>query len=218
MNLKRFLYALPNHKELETNAISIFKKLINDTNDLKSGVMTFEIYKNDDFFLILIEAQSGLALVNVLDKFNSETFTPKNTTNVDDFRSLERIFQKPLSEKQCPESNESFKRFIFTLELKPEDKLLETYKEIHKPNNIPAQVIANMDTIGVRDMELYLYNSQAFLIMDTHPGFDLEKDGNRWSNLPQEKEWQQYVAKFQKVNPEDKSTDKWINMQSIILK
>ena len=61
-------------------------------------------------------------------------------------------------------------------------------------------------------MEIYLLGYQAFLIMDTAADFDMKKDGVRWANLPREREWQEYVAKFQKVDLKSNSIEKWKSM------
>ncbi|MDY7396969.1 L-rhamnose mutarotase [Aureibaculum sp. 2210JD6-5] len=101
------------------------------------------------------------------------------------------------------------------LELRNDSELLKAYKDIHKPENIWPKILVNMDTIGIKNMELYLKNYQAFLLMDTTLGFDMEKDGERWVNLPREKEWQEYVAKFQKVDANSKAVEKWKVMKQI---
>lgn len=72
-----------------------------------------------------------------------------------------------------------------------------------------------MKTIDVKDMEIYLYGYQAFLIMDTTTSFDMGKEGELWGNLPREKEWQTYVVKFQKAGPKSKATEKWKLMTQI---
>ena len=102
-----------------------------------------------------------------------------------------------------------------TLELEDNIELLNTYKEIHKPHKVWPQIIENMNTIGIKDMELYLYNNTAFLIMDTPSNYNEQKDGEKWAHLPKEKEWQEYVAKFQKVDSKSKAIEKWKTMTLI---
>jgi L-rhamnose mutarotase len=52
-------------------------------------------------------------------------------------------------------------------------------------------------------------------MMDTERDFDMEKDGKSWALLPREAEWQEYVSKFQKVDPTSKALEKWKIMQNI---
>ena len=77
------------------------------------------------------------------------------------------------------------------------------------------QINKNMKSVGVKDMEIYIWNFRAFLIMDTKPEFDMQIDGEKWSKLPREKEWQKFVSKFQKVDPDSKAMEKWQGMKLI---
>lgn len=110
---------------------------------------------------------------------------------------------------------ENHKRYVLTLEIINDPELLKEYKKIHAMGQAWPEINNNMKSVGILDMEIYLWGYRAFLIMDTKEDFDMEKDGEKWSKLPREKEWQEYVAKFQKVNPESKATEKWVSMDQL---
>ena len=105
------------------------------------------------------------------------------------------------------------KRYVLTLEIMNDSSLRAEYIEIHSIGKAWPEITRNMKQVGVKDMEIYLDGYQAYLIMDTKKDFDFKKDGEAWSKLPRESEWQNYVAKFQKVDPQSKTTEKWLEMK-----
>ena len=128
---------------------------------------------------------------------------------------LERIFKKNSENPDLSSTTEAHKRFVMTLEIRNDPLLLKEYIEMHKPDKVWPQILKNMEIMGVLEMELYRCGYQAYLIMDMPLHFDMEKDGGYWAGLPKEQEWQNYVAKFQKVNPESKAVEKWNMMEYV---
>lgn len=126
---------------------------------------------------------------------------------------LNSIFKKKSGGNNLVKKNKEYLRTVMTLEIKNDPELLKAYIEIHKPNKIWPEVLDNMDVMGILDMEIYLWGYQAFMIMDTPTDFDMGQEGERWSKLPHEREWQHYVAKFQKIDPESKAVEKWKVME-----
>ena len=112
-----------------------------------------------------------------------------------------------------PRPPTEFARFVLTLEIINHPELAKEYVAVHAPGKAWPEITQNMKTVGIKEMELYLTGYRAFLIMDTKPDFDWDTDGEKWGTLPREKEWQSYVAKFQKTDPESKAAEKWKNMQ-----
>lgn len=170
-----------------------------------------EIYKISSVYLMIIQSlkndvnneKETLELLTSLQQ--TDNFFKKNNV-------LNCIFKK--EDNSTPIRD--YKRIVMSLELKNNPKLLSEYIAVHRKDKIWPQIIENMNTIGILDMSIYLYNYRAFLIMDAHLNFNLEKDGIQWANLPKEKEWQEYVAKFQKVNLMSKATEKWQVMTPLI--
>lgn len=158
--------------------------------------INLEIYRLLPDYLMVVQPS------NISD--NKKVKAQENVNNIKKSNALECIFSKG---DLMP--SESYKRFVMSLELVNDSQLLSEYKDIHSKDRIWPQIIDNMNTIGIHNMFIYIFNYKAFLIMDTKLCFDLEKEGERWACLPREQEWQAYVSKFQKVNPESNATEKW---------
>ncbi len=186
------------------------------------GIQNMEMFKNITYAFVIIDIKHQLditTLKNHLKKLPNKTKQTDLIENILESKTkqpLEKIFKMIPQKDNLVEIKQNYKRFVMTLELNnTDDTILNTYKHVHKPDQVWPEIINNMKTIGVKDMELYLDGYQVFLLMDTNLDFDMEKDGERWSNLPREKEWQNYVARFQKVDPKSKATEKWKLMKLI---
>ncbi len=185
------------------------------THFRETVVSNIEAYRTGGYHIILLDVQPQIYLEDII---NSLPVGSPMQWLIESERSvlLRRIFKKqPRPEGIVLEINE-YVRTVMTLELKNDPELLREYIEIHRPGNIWGQVLKNMDDIGILDMEIYLFDYRVFLIMDTRPDFDLEREGERWANMPQEREWQRFVAKFQKTDPDGKTVEKWRPMQKIV--
>lgn len=183
----------------------------------KLGVLVFEIYRKEETFFLLIDAEKHMnsfnlnrTLLEVSDEFQRFSFVSS---------PLERIYKLEQKEVYAPmdgqlkKSVAPFKRFVWTLLLEPD--LIEEYKRVHGMGQAWPEITANMKTVGVKDMEIYIHGSQVVLIMDTRPDFNLEEIGPKWQELPREEEWQTYVAKFQKTDPESSIQEKWQDMRQL---
>lgn len=201
--IKRYCFVLPYNNKAERFLLKVLEGLKESNLD----VVNVEYYKHGTIYFVLIDINSK---VKINFKEHLAKLARINVFDLSTIAFLDRIFEKKAKNKSyyCM-GNNSYKRFVMALEIENNKELLKEYKEIHKRDNLWPQILTNMDTVGIKDMELYLYNNQVFLVMDTNVAFDMEKDGERWSQLPQEKEWQEYVSKFQKVKPKSKAVEKW---------
>jgi len=103
----------------------------------------------------------------------------------------------------------SYKRFCKTLELKNNPELIEEYKHIHKKYNVWPEVTIGMKEVGIIDMEIYLFGTRLFMIMDTVPDFNHEKAMAELAKKPRQTEWEAFVSRFQESNGTEKTTEKW---------
>ena len=185
-----------------------------------TGIKGLNVYqKKNDYFMVIdtIPSFNEKALFLALQK--SEKF--KNYKNLfSNFdKTLERIYKLDQNaiysptEGQLKTNIEPYKRFVWTLLLEP--SLIDEYKRVHSMGMAWPEITNNMKSIGVKDMEIYIHNEQVMLIMDTILDFDLEVIGPKWQKLPREEEWQKYVAKFQKTDPESSIQEKWQDMELI---
>ena len=105
-------------------------------------------------------------------------------------------------------------RYCLALDLKDEARLIEEYKYWHKPGNIWKEIPEGIRQSGILDMEIYLLHNHLFMIMETIPGFDLERDMEFLSQQPRQNEWEEFVSRFQKVEA-DNPGKKWQLMERI---
>ena len=160
--------------------------------------------------------------LHIIDGSLDESFE-KLTENLDPHLSTdllkhhtERIFQKSPKAENISDRWQNSKQVVMTLEIQHDPQLLEEYKQVHMPERIWPQIIQNMDTMGVMDMELYAFGYRIFLMMEVPTTFNLNDEGKKWGSLPREQEWQNYVAKFQKTSPDNKIEEKWAMMEPFL--
>jgi len=112
-------------------------------------------------------------------------------------------------------SSAPVKRYCLTLDLKDDDALVREYKFWHTNEHIWPEIPKGIREVGILDMEIYLLGTRLFMIMETVPAFDFERDMARLAELPKQKEWEAFVAKFQRALPGAKSNEKWKAMDRI---
>lgn len=127
--------------------------------------------------------------------------------------------KQSLNPKQVPSITQPLvknqKRFCLTLDLKNNPKLIEEYKYWHDSKNIWPEIPKGIRDVGITDMEIYLLGTRLFMIMETEEQFEFDKQMAKLAELPRQKEWETFVAKFQKALPGAKSNEKWKIMEKI---
>ncbi|GGF36437.1 L-rhamnose mutarotase [Echinicola rosea] len=108
-----------------------------------------------------------------------------------------------------------YKRYCKQLRLKNDPALIARYKEVHGMGKAWPEITAGMKEVGILDMEIYIYNTTLFMIMDTVADFDHDKAMERLSKLPRQKEWESYVAEFQQSDKSATADQKWQLMERI---
>ncbi len=107
------------------------------------------------------------------------------------------------------------RRFCKTLCLKNDPQLIEEYCHHHASGNTWPEINQGMRDVGILDMEIYLSGNQLFMIMETTPDFDHDRDMDRLADLPRQKEWETFMTKFQDVDPGEPAAGKWQVMERI---
>ena len=115
---------------------------------------------------------------------------------------------------ETPESV-SFKRYCKTLSLKDDAQLIEDYKKVHAPGAAWPEITQGMREVGIIDMEIYIYGTRLFMIMDTVAGFDHDKAMAELAAKPRQGEWEAYVSRFQQTSAEATADEKWQLMERI---
>jgi L-rhamnose mutarotase len=109
----------------------------------------------------------------------------------------------------------TFKRYCKTLLLKDDEQLIEDYKKVHAPGEAWPEITQGMKDVGIIDMEIYIYGTRLFMIMDTVADFDHDKAMTELATKPRQCEWEAYVSRFQQSSAEATADEKWQLMERI---
>ena len=108
-----------------------------------------------------------------------------------------------------------YKRYCKTLNLEDDPGLIEEYKKVHMPENTWPEITQGMIEVGILDMEIYIMGNRLFMIMDTVPEFDHDRDMAILAGKPRQSEWEAFVSRFQKTSSEATADEKWQVMDRI---
>lgn len=109
----------------------------------------------------------------------------------------------------------NFKRYCKTLSLKNDAQLIEDYKKVHAPGAAWPEITQGMKDVGIIDMEIYIFGTRLFMIMDTVADFDHDKAMTELATKPRQSEWEAYVSRFQQSSAEATADEKWQLMERI---
>lgn len=193
------------------------------------GIHEASCYRKDDVYLFIMDAEPALDSQAVMDALGKVDAVRTLIRKLEEIgvgfpsynSALERLYELDQKVVYSPMEGSlkidigPHKRFVWTLLLKDDPALMAEYKKAHSIGHAWPQITQNMKSVGVKDMEIYLHGAQAILIMDTKPDFNMEIVGPIWQKLPKEKEWQEYVAKFQRTQPSSSISEKWQDMEKL---
>lgn len=108
-----------------------------------------------------------------------------------------------------------YKRYCKTLSLKDDAQLIEDYKKVHAPGAAWPEITQGMKDVGIIDMEIYIYGTRLFMIMDTVADFDHDRAMAELATKPRQSEWEAYVSRFQQSSAEATADEKWQLMERI---
>jgi L-rhamnose mutarotase len=109
----------------------------------------------------------------------------------------------------------SYKRYCKTLSLEDDAQLIEDYKKVHAPGAAWPEITQGMKEVGIIDMEIYIFGTRLFMIMDTVADFDHDKAMAELAGKPRQSEWEAYVSRFQQTSEEATADEKWRLMERI---
>ncbi|MDR3217458.1 MAG: L-rhamnose mutarotase [Dysgonamonadaceae bacterium] len=104
-------------------------------------------------------------------------------------------------------SKEMTKRYCQYLKLNPET--LEQYKYWHSSGNIWPEIPEGIRKAGILNMEIYLIQDHAFMIVETPLDFDWDEAFGRLATFEKQAEWEAFVSKFQETAEGKRSDEKW---------
>ncbi len=109
----------------------------------------------------------------------------------------------------------SYKRYCKTLVLEDNPQLISEYKKVHQAENTWPEITQGMIEVGILDMEIYIAGTRLFMIMDTLPEFDHDRDMAQLAFKPRQSEWEAFVSRFQRTTAEASADEKWQLMERI---
>jgi L-rhamnose mutarotase len=107
------------------------------------------------------------------------------------------------------------KVFCLTLDLKSDPELIALYEAYHRPDTIWPEIVAGVKAVGILKMDIYRASTRLVMVLETEEDFDLQRDFNRMSTLPRQKEWADLMGRFQQVPDFAKPGEHWVLMDKI---
>ena len=108
-----------------------------------------------------------------------------------------------------------YKRYCKTLFLENDSQLIEAYKKVHAAGASWPEITEGMKAVGILDMEIYIHGNILFMIMDTVPEFDHDRDMKRLAAMPRQSEWEAHVSQYQQSSENASADEKWQLMERI---
>lgn len=105
------------------------------------------------------------------------------------------------------------KRYVQTMELKPDSRLISEYRKAHDKEHFWKEIEEGIKQVGILEMEIYISENRLVMIVDTPLDFDWDEAMAKLATLPRQQEWEEHVAMFQQCAAEATSDQKWQMMQ-----
>jgi len=104
-------------------------------------------------------------------------------------------------------------RYCLTLDLRDDPQLVAEYRRYHQ--KIWPEITRSIRDAGIEDMEIYLFGTRLFMIMEANDKFSFEAKTKADAANPKVREWEELMWKFQKPLPGAKPGEKWQRMERI---
>lgn len=105
------------------------------------------------------------------------------------------------------------KRYVRSLSLRPDSRLIEEYRRRHSEGVIWPEVIEGIRAVGVLGMDIYIHGTTLTMIMETPADFDWDTAMERLATLPRQQEWEDFMAEFQEAAAGSTPAEKWQPME-----
>lgn len=105
------------------------------------------------------------------------------------------------------------KRYCRTMDLKNDPVLIAEYIRRHSKENASPEIREEIRSIGILEMEIYIWNNRLFMIVETPIDLDWDTAMNKLSTLPRQQEWEDLMSVFQQCNEGDAASEKWNMME-----
>lgn len=107
------------------------------------------------------------------------------------------------------------KKYVQTLDLKSDPRLIDFYVNAHKPSQIWPEIVAGIREVGIENMEIYRKDTRLVMIVTVPDDFDFDSAMSRLSTLDRQQEWEEHVGRAQLCDPTSTPAGKWQMMENI---
>ena len=107
------------------------------------------------------------------------------------------------------------KRYVQTMDLKDEPALIARYRQAHGKEESWKEILDGIRQVGILEMEVYICGSRLVMIVETPHDFQWDDAMAKLATLPRQAEWEEFVAQFQRCDPNATSDEKWQMMERI---
>ena len=104
-------------------------------------------------------------------------------------------------------------RFIQTLDLIDNPELISEYIDLH--TRVWPEILQGIRQVGISRMDIYNLSNRLVMILELPDGADFDEVMNNLASLPRQREWEEYVGKFQNCISKSTSAGKWQRMTKI---
>ncbi len=199
------------------------------------GITDMEIYLWQTRMFMILEVpvdwdyDKEMALLGTLEKqpewsdyvWQFQQLIPWSV-NGEKWMQMENVFQlNPTGKKETAKSgytepvyDKPTKRFCATLDLKDNPALMAEYRKYHSPGTHWPEIAAGIRSVGILDMQIYLIGNRMFMVAQTEPSFDYDKQMQKLSTLERQDEWGTLMQKFQQALPGTPAI-KWELMENV---
>ena len=106
------------------------------------------------------------------------------------------------------------KRYVLTLDLKDDPRLVEEYRAHHRA--VWPEVQRSLRRIGVRGLEIYALGRRLTMVMDTRDGFDMARSfAAHVASDPRCAEWEALMKTYQQPPPGAGPGELWTRMERV---
>jgi L-rhamnose mutarotase len=107
------------------------------------------------------------------------------------------------------------KRYCMTLDLRNDPALIRQYKHVHTREGIWPEIPRGIKEAGITDMEIYLWETRMFMILEAPLNWDYDSQMARLGKMEKQPEWSDYVWQFQQLVPWSEYGEKWVPMENV---
>ncbi|MGA2811738.1 MAG: L-rhamnose mutarotase [Candidatus Acidiferrum sp.] len=105
------------------------------------------------------------------------------------------------------------RRYCLTLDLQDDPQLVAEYRRQHE--KIWPEITASLKQAGIVDLEIYLFRTRMFMILEVDESFSFEKKAEADRKNSKVQEWEDLMWRFQKALPGAQPGEKWLPMERI---